>query len=109
MSKAKHALMVLIVMLFIVTSARAATLLAHIVLQSPAPPAKPINTAADPYCTTMHKTDKLMTEEVVVNPGGTLRDAFVFVSEGATGSYPTPKTPVILDQVGCRYVPHSRS
>ena len=106
MSKAKHALMVLIVMLFIVTSARAATLLARVVLQSPAVPAKPINTAADPYCTTMHKTDKLMTEEVVVNPGGTLRDTFVFVSEGATGSFPTPKTPVILDQVGCRYVPH---
>ena len=106
MSKAKHAFVVLAVMLFIVTSARAATLLARVVLQSPAPPTKPINTAADPYCTTFHKTDKLMSEEVVVNPGGTLRDTFVFVSEGATGNYPTPKTPVILDQVGCRYTPH---
>jgi hypothetical protein len=106
MPKAKHALMVLVVMSFIVTSAHAATLLARVVLQSPAAPAKPVNTAADPYCTMMHKTDKLMTEEVVVNPGGTLRDTFVFVSEGAAGNFPTPTAPVILDQVGCRYVPH---
>lgn len=106
MSKAKTAVAVLGMMVSVVTSAPAATLLARVVLQSPAPPLKTINTAADPYCTTMHKTDKLMSEEVVVNPGGTLRNTFVFVSEGATGNYPTPKTPVLLDQVGCRYTPH---
>lgn len=106
MSKAKTAVAVLGMMVSVVTSAPAATLLARVVLQSPAPPPKAINTAADPYCTTMHKTDKLVSEEVVVNPGGTLRNTFVFVSEGATGNYPTPKTPVLLDQVGCRYTPH---
>ncbi|MGZ8853204.1 MAG: carboxypeptidase regulatory-like domain-containing protein, partial [Thermoanaerobaculia bacterium] len=106
MSKAKTVVVILGMMVSVVTSAHAATLLARVVLQSPPPPPKTINTAADPYCTTMHKTDKLMSEEVVVNPGGTLRDTFVFVSEGATGNYPTPKTPVLLDQVGCRYVPH---
>jgi hypothetical protein len=106
MSKVKHALVGLAGMLAIVSSSSAATLLARVVLQSAAPAPKPINTAADPYCTMAHKTDKLMTEEVVVNPGGTLGDTFVFISDGVTGNYPTPKTPVILDQVGCRYTPH---
>lgn len=91
---------------FVMGSASAATLIARVELKSPPPPAKMINTNADPYCTTMHKTDKLMTEEVVVNPGGTLADTFVYVSEGVTGNYPAPKNPVILDQVGCHYTPH---
>jgi hypothetical protein len=106
MSKAKHALVVVGMMLLIVSSSRAATLIARVVLQSPPPPAKAINTAADQYCSTMHKTDKLMNEEVVVNPGGTLRNTFVYVSD-AKGNYPSPKTPVILDQVGCHYTPHA--
>lgn len=87
-------------------AASAATLVAHVALKTAPPPAKVINTNADPYCAMAHKTQKLTSEEVVVNPGGTLSDAFVFVSEGVTGNYPTPKNPVVLDQVGCHYTPH---
>lgn len=108
MTKAKSLLGVVMAgMSLMVASADAATIVAHVVLQSAPPPSpKVINTAADPYCATMHKTNKLMTEEVIVNPGGTLRNTFVFVSEGAAATYQTPKTPVILDQIGCEYTPH---
>ncbi len=47
-------------------------------------------------------------EMVVVNPNGTLANVFVYVKAGlpAGGTYPTPATPVVLDQDGCRYHPH---
>ncbi|MGZ4809594.1 MAG: carboxypeptidase regulatory-like domain-containing protein [Thermoanaerobaculia bacterium] len=96
-----------LVVMSVAPSASGATLIARVDLKTPPPPAKMINTNADPYCTTVHKTDKLMTEEVVVNADGTLKDTFVYISEGVTGTYPTPKNPVILDQVGCHYTPHA--
>jgi len=37
----------------------------------------------------------------------TLQNVLVFVSKGLEGkTFPPPKTPVILDQVGCVYTPH---
>jgi hypothetical protein len=75
-------------------------------MKSAAPPQKTINVNADPYCMTVHKTDKLTSEEVVVNPNGTLKDVFVYVTD-APGTYKAPSTPVVLDQVGCHYTPHA--
>jgi plastocyanin len=46
-------------------------------------------------------------ESVVVNDDGTLRNVFVYL-EGAPASGDGPtKEPAVLDQVGCRYVPHA--
>ncbi len=94
------------VIAIMVGSADAATVVAKVILKTPAPAAKIINTNADPYCMTYHKTDKLRSEQVVANPNGTLADTFVFISEGVTGNYPAPKTPFLLDQIGCHYTPH---
>jgi hypothetical protein len=94
------------VLLLSVVSVHAATLVVKVVLHTPPPPPKVINTNADPYCTSVHKTDKLTSEEVLANPDGTLREAFVFLGAGVTGTYPPPKAAVLLDQVGCHYVPH---
>ncbi|OFW15249.1 MAG: hypothetical protein A3F70_12850 [Acidobacteria bacterium RIFCSPLOWO2_12_FULL_67_14] len=46
-------------------------------------------------------------ESVVVGDGGALRNVFVYVKDGL-GSlrFPIPSTPVLLDQKGCRYIPH---
>lgn len=87
-------------------SVQAATLVAKVSLHTPQPPAKVINTNADPYCAMMHKTDKLKSEQVVPNANGTLADTFVFLSEGVSGTYPAPVTPIVLDQQGCHYTPH---
>ena len=47
-------------------------------------------------------------QDVIVNPNGTLANAFVYVKSGlpAGKTYPAPATPVVLDQNGCRYHPH---
>jgi len=84
----------------------AATIVARVDLKSPERPPHVINTNADAYCRDFHKTDKLMSEDVVPNANGTLSDTLVFLSEGVTGNYPAPKTPVLLDQHGCHYIPH---
>lgn len=47
-------------------------------------------------------------EKYVFGKGGdTLQNVLVYVSKGLEGkSFPAPKTPVVLDQVGCLYTPH---
>lgn len=60
---------------------------------------------ADPVCQQQH-TSPVYTEEVVVNPNGTLKNVFVSVKEGLQGTFPAPTTPVVLNQLGCWYTPH---
>src|SRR5262249_7858501 len=42
---------------------------------------------------------------LVVSGGGGGKDAFVWIQEGISGSYPSPAEPVTLDQKGCEYTP----
>ena len=70
-----------------------------------APSPEAVQMAADPVCQQQH-TSPVYSEEVVVNEPGTLKHVFVYVKEGITGSFPTPTTPVVLDQRGCWYTPH---
>jgi hypothetical protein len=53
------------------------------------------------YKTTPHE------QIVVVNPNGTLANVLVYVKSGlpADAKYPTPTTPVVIDQEGCMYHP----
>jgi len=73
--------------------------------QGTAPARTKIKMGADPVCQQQHATP-MESEEVVVNGNGTLKNAFVYVKNGITGSYPAPATPVTLEQVGCWYHPH---
>jgi hypothetical protein len=71
------------------------------------PKRKKITTDADPKCAEMHADSPLLSEEVIVNPDGTLRNVFVYIKSGLVGkTYEVPKMPVELDQEGCHYVPH---
>jgi plastocyanin len=46
-------------------------------------------------------------ETVVVGDGGALQNVFVYVKDGLGNlRFPVPSTPILLDQKGCRYVPH---
>lgn len=66
-----------------------------------------VQTDADPVCASMHATKPLLTEDVIVNTNGTLRNVFVYVKRGLeTKTFTAPKTPVIIDQQGCDYHPH---
>lgn len=70
------------------------------------PPApQKIDMNADPTCAASGAT--ALTEDVVINSNGTLKNVFVYVKEGLEGQTFTPSTEkVILDQKGCHYTPH---
>ena len=63
-----------------------------------------ISMDADPVCSGLHE-GPVMTQQVEATDGN-LANVFVYLKEGVTGSYPAPADAVVLDQVGCTYVPH---
>jgi plastocyanin len=85
--------------------AGAATLTGKVAFEGTAPTNETIKMDADAYCKAAHNAP-VTTQEVEVNANGTLKDVFVYVKEGITGTYPAPTTPVVLDQQGCQYHPH---
>ena len=72
--------------------------------KAPANPA--IDMGEEPKCKADY-TSKPHEQVVVVNPNGTLAGVFVYVKSGlpAGATYPSPTTPVVIDQQGCMYHP----
>ncbi len=70
--------------------------------KTPPPPVE-IDMAQDPVCA-MSSAD--MTADYVVNHGG-LANVVVYVQSGlGDRAYAIPREPVVIDQKGCRFVPH---
>ncbi|WP_413876854.1 hypothetical protein, partial [Albidovulum sp.] len=71
------------------------------------PTLKPIAMDADPVCAKKH-TPPVVNEMLVLGTGNSMANVLVSVSKGlpAGKSYPTPKEPVVMDQKGCKYIPH---
>ena len=64
-----------------------------------------IDMAQDPACSGGSKTPN-MTEQYVVHDGR-LANVFLYVKDGLGNRiYMPTKAPVVLDQKGCRYIPH---
>ena len=59
----------------------------------------------DPLCRNTRPGEKPTTRFYVVDEDANLADVFVVV-RGIEGDFPVPEQPVILDQVGCEYVPY---
>lgn len=89
-----------------VDEATAATITGKVAFAGEKPKMRPIDMSANPACARSHSTPQL-SEEVVVNSNGTLRNAFVWVKSGLPDrQWPTPATSVELAQEGCMYKPH---
>ncbi len=64
-----------------------------------------IDMAQDPACNAAMKTPN-MTEQYAVR-NGRMANVLVYVKDGLGNRvYAAPKTPVVLDQKGCRFAPH---
>ena len=83
--------------------ADAATVGGTIKFEGAAPKMPALQMAADPFCASKHPTPQ-PDEEVVVGPGGELANVIVYVKNAPAG--PANTTPAVLDQNGCKYVPH---
>jgi hypothetical protein len=90
-----------------VDSATAGAINGSVKFSGAKPKAQKIVMAADAYCKTAHTTD-VFSPEVTVNPNNTLKWVYVYVKSGLKPDmkFPTPSTPVVLDQNGCMYSPH---
>ena len=87
-----------------VDPATAGSVRGSITLAGSPPAAEPINMESDPYCQQLGAATR---ETVTVGTAGALQNVFVYVKDGLGDRvFPVPTTPVVLDQKGCRYVPH---
>ncbi len=83
------------------TSAAPAGLKAVVKFSGTPPAAMKLNRQSDPVCAKVAKND----ETVVVNSNGTLKNAVVRVTAGATAPSAPPATPVTVTQHECMYAP----
>lgn len=73
----------------------------HFIGKAPAP--VEIDMAQDPACS---MSGANMSEQFVVKNGG-LANVFIYVKDGLGNKvYPITRTPVSIDQKGCRFIPH---
>lgn len=80
-----------------------ATVTGKIAFEGTPPPNEKIQMSADPYC--KQHNPEATAETVKVSDGG-LENVIVFVKNVPAGNYPTPTSPVMIDQHDCHYVPH---
>lgn len=83
--------------------ANAATLGGIVKLEGAAPKMPPMQMSADPFCASQHPTPE-PDEEVVAGAGGELANVIVYVKNAPAGA--PNMTPAVLDQKGCKYIPH---
>ena len=90
----------------VATAARAGTVTGTVVYEGKVPTLKPLSVAAEPICAKKHAT--VPNEALVLGSGNAMGNVLVRVVKGlpAGKTWPAPKEPVVMDQVGCQYVPH---
>jgi plastocyanin len=88
-----------------VDPATAGSVTGTITFEGTAPAPAPIRMNSDPNCA--KQGGPATIESLVVGEGGSLQNVFVYVKDGlGTLRFPVPSAPVVLDQKGCRYIPH---
>mgnify|MGYP003576051977 FL=1 len=84
------------------------TIAGRAILGSAPPSATVIRLDADPACVSLNAGNRrAATEDFVIGQNSGLQNVFVYVSRGLESrNFRVPTAPVVLDQQGCRYVPH---
>jgi len=90
---------------FYCAHANAASIKGDISFNGTVPPAQKLKMDADPSCMLQHP-EGVTSEDLLVNADLRVKNVFVYIKEGDTGSHKAPKDPVVLNQLGCRYEPH---
>ena len=85
-------------------SADAATITGLVKFEGAAPKMPPTQMGADPACAAQHKAAPALDEEVVLGAAGELANVLVYVKNAPNAA--APAQPAVLDQKGCKYIPH---
>ncbi|MFO0890955.1 MAG: carboxypeptidase regulatory-like domain-containing protein [Isosphaeraceae bacterium] len=70
------------------------------------PKPKPINFGPEKLCADLSKDKQPLYETLVVDDSGAVKWALVSIRGNVPGKYPVPDKPVVVDQVGCIFIPH---
>ena len=84
--------------------ATAGNITGMVTLEGSAPAAEAIRMNSDPVC--LKAATDTETEYYVVGSEGGLGNVFLYVKEGLQGSFPAATDTLVLEQKGCRYIPH---
>jgi plastocyanin len=97
---------VVLALCLVAAGGRAATITGTVVYEGKVPSLKPLSVAAEPMCAKKHAT--VPNEALVLGSGNTMANVLVRVVKGLPvgKTWPAPKEAVVMDQVGCQYVPH---
>jgi plastocyanin len=89
-----------------IASPGSASITGTVVFEGEVPKLKPVPMDSDPGCAAKH-SEPVASEILAVGEGQTLANVYVSVKQGLPeGSWPVPSKPAVLDQQGCRYLPH---
>ena len=78
-----------------------------VTFSGPRPEQKPLDIKRDPKCVALHGDSPLLAETEVVAADGGVAHVFVSVKNPPEGmEHPIPETAAVMNQVGCRYIPH---
>lgn len=83
------------------------TVVGTIAFEGTAPERKPMRIMLQTtFCEKHHKGTPPLIETVIVNDNQTLKNVVVSITGLKKGKWKAPSEPVVLDQVGCMYIPH---
>lgn len=105
MSRSLATITCLCILVFAATCSWGATLTGKIVYQGKPPNLVKLPMSADAYCLTQHK-ENVLSQDIQVNPNGTLQSVLIYVKSGLSGATPPPQGSIELRQHGCIYTPH---
>ncbi len=82
-----------------------ASITGKIVFEGPVPKPEKFKMTADAFCAKAHPGE-VERPDIEIGPDRAIKDVFVYVKSGITGTYPPPATAAVIDQRGCTYHPH---
>ena len=85
-------------------NAAGGTIKGHVRLNGKPPGNAVIRMAVDPMCSKINAEKRPLQETIVASADGSLANVFVKL-DGTFPATPVPSAPVVIDQVGCLYVP----
>jgi len=81
------------------------TITGRIKYEGTAPTPRVVRMTSDPLC--MPEGGSVRSDVLLVGADNGLQNVFLYVKDGlGDRTFQAPTTPVVLDQVGCRYTPH---
>ncbi len=82
-----------------------ASVTGKIVFEGTVPAAEKFKMSADAFCAKQHPGE-VVKQDAEIGPDRGIKDVFVYVKTGISGTYPPPAAAAVIDQKGCTYHPH---